>query len=770
MELLADVAFILMLGLPGFALAGLLKELGLTDDMDLTEAFAAGSLLWIACLVLPFTVAATLWPKINLPLLFWGHLLLGLGLLLSYALLLWRRSSLADLVNAVHVPRALKSSLAIPLFIMFAYYAFVVYVIPVYYSYDAVAYYLPCAQAILRHGGLAWDYRTAYLHYGWGWASPPSVIVLYAYSMFFFRNLQAFKLLPLLYLLMVLIATYKIAKLLLDDEDIALASVLLALAIPSLFIFIASTPYNLDLGLTAYYLLTVYALLKFVLARKPWWAFLSGVGLSLTMLTTRYSFVYILPFLIILSQAFRGKVRRLAPGLVLVLVCTAEAIRILDAVLSAVRPIEEILGASVAAAANIVVLTVLFFLIPRYHEDVGSLRFPQDIKCLKPMIPALATISWFILQARRTGSPFFPFPTFLFLRPDFARDLRWAVETGRQLRPLGARLSPAEVALAIPRFFVAPITGCLLAVCGWMAFIELYLRRKSGDCWKDKQTLLVYLLLLGILMWLWGTHGNLYENRHLLHPACAVAMTAAFGLVSFLRRMGIKRVRASMAFFSSFIFCHFQLNYVAFKVGVFIVWRSQMPSTPNLLVFGGAIAIVMAATHHVFTRPIISRMAVLVSSLVLLLVVSPPMIGTVDAIRAYGWDIAKWQWEIAKPAEADVIAYFRAHPTDSVIVAFGPHALAYYADVEVVRLDLPFGLVVLRDVLLSDDEEWIARRLRELGIEYVLVPNECHYLYQAYLKLSNTTFISMLYESEYFIKVRDFKYYELYRLRPTPGG
>ncbi|RLE71038.1 MAG: hypothetical protein DRJ37_05680 [Thermoprotei archaeon] len=772
MELLIEVAFVLMLGLPGIALVGLLRELGLIDDISVVDTLAAGWLLWIACLVLPFTVAAAAWPKVNIPLLFWGHLLLGLGVLISYVLLLCHRYPLAELASRILMPRLLGSPVALPLLIMLAYYAFVAYAIPVYYSYDAVAYYLPYAQAILRHSGLAWDYRSAFLHYGWGWVNPPSVVLLYAYAMFFFRGLPAFKLLPLLYLLMVLAAVYGIAKLLLDDEEVALASVSLALAIPSLFIYIANTSYNLDLGLAAYYLLTMYALLRFLLTRRPWWAFISSVGLSLTMLTTRYSFVYALPFLIVLSQAFRGRIRRLIPGLTLVLICSAEAVRYIDALLVATRPL-ELIKSLAAVILNLVIMTLLFFMIPRLHDDVGSLRFPQDLRCLKPMFPVLAVLSWFVLQIRRTGSPFFPFPTFLFLRPDLAKDLAWAMKMGQQIRPLGAALPPEEIALAIPRFFVAPIMGCLPAICGWMAFVELYLRRRAKTGWKDKQMLLIYLFLIGLLMWLWETHGNLYESRHLLHPACATAIVAAFGMTSLLRRLGITRTGAPMAFFSSLLFCHLQLNYVAFEVDDFVVWRPWMSLTPDILVFSGVLAITIASSHEMFKKPMISRLAMLVASALLILVVSTPVMCTLSAIRAHGWDVCEWRWTIASRRQwdkVDVIEYFRSHPVDSIIVAFDAHTLAYYADVEVIRLDLPFGLIVLRDILLSDNEEWIAHRLRELGIEYVLVPNEHHHLYQAYLKLSNTTFISMLYEGEYFIKVRDFKYYELHRLRPTPGG
>jgi len=651
----------------------------------------------------------------------------------------------------------IRSPLMVLLAVLLSYYAFIIYVIPVYYSYDAVAYYLPYARGILAYGGIPHDYKELCLFMGepsFGGA-PPGMILLYTYAMYLFPAATAFKLLPLLFLLIVVSATYKIGEVIFEDREVALASVSLAVSVPALYVFVGSTPYNLDMGLAAYYLTTVYLALRYILAGGRSWALFLGLSLSLTMLSVRYGYAYVVPILILLSLTMRRPIRNLLPA----------------ALVAAIGLFEAWRGAGLAVGINMWVLAILIFLVSRCHEDMGQAEVSKD---LKHLLAGLVGTSWYIINVFRFGSPFFP-PLFLLLSPEFGNSLQWAVKMRNAIYGAqSVKYRPFyEVMTGIPRLFIAPLTGCLLLTCGWLGIANLILRRGKGE-WKDRYILILYLFLIELVMWMWETQGDLYKNRHMLHITCVISILSAYGLVSTLRKAGVEHVDGPTFVLSSALFSHMQWNYISFDVRRFIVWRSEMflipglpAGMPTLQVLVGAIVIPLIATHQMLKRPHIRRAAVIVSLALLLAVVATPVFATLQAISEdFDGDIAAYRWAIGagRSYEADVIQYFRAVRPEGIVVAFRTFALEYYADIPVVRLDEDDGLILLKNVLVSEDEEWIYHELKKMGIKYVLVPNAKNMFYEAFLRLKDCTLVKMLHDERYFKLKKSFTYYELYEL------
>ena len=58
----------------------------------------------------------------------------------------------------------------------------------------------------------------------------------------------------------------------------------------------------------------------------------------------------------------------------------------------------------------------------------------------------------------------------------------------------------------------------------------------------------------------------------------------------------------------------------------------------------------------------------------------------------------------------------------------------------------------------------IYHELKEMRINYVLVPNARNVFYGAFLRLKDRTLIKMLHDERYFKLKKSFSYYELYEL------
>jgi len=743
MEVITDILYILLISVPGVSLVQMLKSWRFIDKFSLLDTFIVGVVLWLSFLIFPFVIATAVFLRVNLDVLFVTYIIVGVAVIcLGVIDHIMKKSGGCVRVFSFN-PR---SYIFIIIFGLLVYYAIIIFIIPVYYSYDAVTYYLPYAKAILRCSGFPSNYWDAYRLFGNSAGIPPSIILLYAYALYLFPSSEAFKLVPLIFLVLAISATYKIAEIIFKDRKIALASASLALSVPALYVFVGSTPYNLDLGLAAYYLVMVYSALKFVLTGDRFWGLFAGVSFSLTMLSKSYGFAYVIPFMMILSQVLRDRVRIIIPVGLAGLACLFEIMR----------------GGweHLAVAVNIMVLGILLSLVQTRYEILSS---RGGIGVLRYVAPALIGPVWLIVNTRIFGSPFYP-PLWQFLPGNLRSVFAWATNISSFIFEVKIRTF-SEVMWGVPKLFVSPLIGCLLLISGSYALVNLVF--KKDENMPDRYWLIVFLFLIEVMMWIWETRGDLYKTRHLLHQACIVSILSAYGLLSIMRRLGIKDRDEPIIFFSSALFCFMHWFYVSFDVEKFVIWRSELMLLPSIPLLLGIVAIFLTAVSPIFKSIRVGKVVAATSVILLFVTVSLPIGRTLYVISSvYGGDVSAYRWGIRGPGDhVDVIEYFRTHGLNGSIVVFGGYSLPYYLDGgNVIKLDLESGMIVLRDCLISDNKTWVYVRLREMGIRYVLVPNEKSSLYEKFIVFKNTTLVSMLRDEDYFILKERFSRYDLYEL------
>lgn len=608
-----------------------------------------------------------------------------------------------------------KKPAFIVLGLLLVFYGYLLLIVPVDLSFDAINYYLPYAKGLLDLGKIPSSPLQSYFSFGGQPAIPPGPPLVYAFSLNFGPTVDAFKLIPLVFLAHLVIVSSLIGKIVLPTIKLLWIAIIL-LVMPPIFIYMVTTPYNGDLLFYAIYLSAIYCILKCKIDRNIIWSLLAGACLSGTILVRDIGIAYSLPLISMLLLG-NGKYMRfwVVP---LILLIGVPLSYILNAKLFSVYYLHS------AALITIQVAIILGLLLMSRR-----LVFNFSVR-VKPFILTALPGAIFVLWSFGVwGSPIIRTQVGL-LSSLTTIDYQWATTLAFNQLGVGALpIFPQSfegMYMNLAQLFIAPILGSLFLVPKLIA-LRTMISRKSH--------LYTILFLITIFVWLTIFGGLYYQDwstfRHLLDVSVPLAMLIALGYVYLFSNLSSGEIEVIITISVSIIFMINILTYFNYNSTLFSLPSRVFTEEPlvKFIVVSVMLHIILYIIGHSqkFKNKKIQKGAVISGFLILLIAILPIIGSTLTTINSLGYSYEKtYRYSLSTiiwyPKILNVIDYFSSQPPSGNILAYGIDSLDYRSGWNVLELRAIINMAILKNLLDEKDPLKVYQQLKAYNVKYIVVP------------------------------------------------
>jgi len=253
----------MLLVLPGLLIVSIFNP-----KFSLTMRIIAGTIIWHFV----FISGSVIFDLLNLKIYAWFYTFMLLSIAVTLSSIVKIVCSKRNLLSKSYVNRSLlffKSDFSskqifgkiigimfVSLFIL--YLSISIYFEPILTNWDAVVYYLPFTKSILLTGSMKGDSIYAPNVFS---ATPPVVPLMYSWVSWFSSgqfDLTTIRIVPIMYLLLIILVTYKIGETLTRNEYGGIGAVILYLSLPSTQYLFIKEPLYLEPAFTFYLLSSLY--------------------------------------------------------------------------------------------------------------------------------------------------------------------------------------------------------------------------------------------------------------------------------------------------------------------------------------------------------------------------------------------------------------------------------------------------------------------------------------------------------------------------------
>ncbi|MEM4467002.1 MAG: glycosyltransferase family 39 protein [Nitrososphaerota archaeon] len=755
--LIASIIF-----LPGVLLLSALSQ-KIRINLNFLEKLLYGSILWNYFLVAPST-------------------LLGLFIrsIISYFNIFTVISIVAMIISVAYLTKSQKTSLTInlkiklryllytPVFLALITFSFItIYFHTFYIEWDAIAYYIPAAKAILTGGLIFNSYRSLnFIEHS------PAIPIIYAWILNY-TNLESLYNLALIYFLLTLATIYLIAKKLFPEES-ALTSLLIFTSLPTVIVVIGSRSLYLDIPFLLYFLFTLYCLTKIVNAQKIMHNFLCfeygmlGIGFTL-MILTRIEFGAFLAPAVFATFVALLKLKSWKIISILALGLTHYLREIRNVLLNPSQlsyyterliPIFIILGVILIIIRNISSMNN-----PNIKNKALNKKFFIFI-----LIIFSTTLPLILYILRNVIILGFVVPIIPILNNDILRSAMFFNEINPPKIISLAEMLRWDYLILV--WWLAPpyFTPMLISLASMS--LDL-IKRKNTRC-----TVIPVLIFFVSIFILWSVTLHCDpQPRRLYYFAPFIALVITHGLLKlkkFFDHLGFAlRILTYVTIITTYTLT--KMNIKAINDIPLIYARLYEPSTDIEFTIISALIFLMIFTPYEFLINKIKKSVPLspkILAIIVILVIGLNIILILNSISPILVDLvnnenkSRYKYYGGWLHYPEAANYYNEKITDYfVTICFYCHELITFANRSIIDLSNPIYGMPIYSIITTANETEMLSKIRELNIKYFLEPKQDNPFFSLYKKLVNTTVLGKILVNKPQIRyLADFKYVTLYTL------
>jgi len=612
-----------------------------------------------------------------------------------------------------------------------------------YIEWDAIAYYIPSAKAVLTTGGLTYQpyYSLDFF------PEPPAVPITYALPLNF-SNLNSLYYLPIVYFLLTVITVYLLAEKLFP-KNYAIISPLVFMSLPDVIILIGSRSLYLDLPFLLYLLFTLYCVIKISTTQVTQSSLLLdyimfSIGFTLLVLT-RYEFAVLLAPALFASFAvlFRPKGWKL--------ICTS-----MIGLTYYIREIRNIVLNPSSASYYFqrllpaLILSILFFIIitsirhEKYSYHVNRIL----TKSFGVFIPTLPLLTHMFYQVVILG---WVIPGIPLLNNEINKNILNSSLFFRSINPASAISESLSGMLRWDYFvsvwwlippYLLPIVISLIS-----SFFGL-LKRKSAQ----SSVMLVLIFFVSIFT-LWSVILSCDpQPRRLYYFAPFIALLVTHGLFTIKRFYSPFGLAIRIPTYVTAV-----TTYTLTKMGIkkindipLLYAKLYQPTTDiELTVTAAFIFLIIFVPYETLLKksknlasPKKSALVILSMVCVNILLISSWLTPIfIDVVN--NGDHSRYAYYGGWEYYPDVVNYYKENVTDSfVTMGFYCRELITLANRPIIDLSNPLYGMPIYSMIATANETEMFNKMKELDIKYFLRPEENSPFFPLYEKLVTTTILS----------------------------
>jgi len=744
--------------LPGvLLLSALSQKIGI--NLNFLEKLLYGSILWNYLLVAPST-------------------LLGLFTrsIISYFNIFTVFSIIAMIISVAYLTKSQRTSLTMnlkiklryllytPIFLALLTFFFIaIYFHTFYIEWDAIAYYIPAAKAILTGGLIFNSYRSLnFIEHS------PAIPIIYAWILNY-TNLESLYNLALIYFLLTLATIYLIAKKLFPEES-ALTSLLIFMSLPTVIVVIGSRSLYLDIPFLLYFLFTLYCLTKIVNAQKITHNFLYfeygmlSIGFTLMFLTRIEFGVFLAPAVFAAFIALlKLKSWKITSILALGLTYYLREIRNillnpsqLSYYIERLIPIFMILGVVLIIIKNVSsmndpsiknkVLNKKFFILIIFSVTLPLIIYIlRNIIILGFVVPIVPILNNDILKSAMFFNEINP-PKIISL----AEMLRWDY--------------------LISVWWLAPpyLIPILISLASML--LDL-IKRKNIQC--DVILVLIFFASIFIL-WSVPLHCD-PQPRRLYYFAPFIALVITHGLLKikrFFNHLGFMlRVSSYIIVITTYVLAKMNIkviNDISLLYAKLYEPRTDIEFTVistliYLIIFTPYETLINKVKKNILFSPKISAIIMILTfslnTILIMNSISPMLVDVVN-----NGNELRYKYYGGWLHYPDVVNYYNEKVTNYfVTICFYCHELITFANRSIIDLSNPIYSTVIYSSITAMNETEILSKMKELNVKYFLEPKRNNPFFSLYEKLVNSTILGKVLINNPRVRyLATFKYVILY--------
>ncbi|MEM2276185.1 MAG: glycosyltransferase family 39 protein [Nitrososphaeria archaeon] len=658
----------------------------------------------------------------------------------------------------------LRYLLYTPIFLALLTFFFIaIYFHTFYIEWDAIAYYIPAAKAILTGGLIFNSYRSLnFIEHS------PAIPIIYAWILNY-TNLESLYNLALIYFLLTLATIYLIAKKLFPEES-ALTSLLIFMSLPTVIVVIGSRSLYLDIPFLLYFLFTLYCLTKIVNAQKITHNFLYfeygmlSIGFTLMFLTRIEFGVFLAPAVFAAFIALlKLKSWKITSILALGLTYYLREIRNillnpsqLSYYIERLIPIFMILGVVLIIIKNVSsmndpsiknkVLNKKFFILIIFSVTLPLIIYIlRNIIILGFVVPIVPILNNDILKSAMFFNEINP-PKIISL----AEMLRWDY--------------------LISVWWLAPpyLIPILISLASML--LDL-IKRKNIQC--DVILVLIFFASIFIL-WSVPLHCD-PQPRRLYYFAPFIALVITHGLLKikrFFNHLGFMlRVSSYIIVITTYVLAKMNIkviNDISLLYAKLYEPRTDIEFTVistliYLIIFTPYETLINKVKKNILFSPKISAIIMILTfslnTILIMNSISPMLVDVVN-----NGNELRYKYYGGWLHYPDVVNYYNEKVTNYfVTICFYCHELITFANRSIIDLSNPIYSTVIYSSITAMNETEILSKMKELNVKYFLEPKRNNPFFSLYEKLVNSTILGKVLINNPRVRyLATFKYVILY--------
>ncbi len=654
---------------------------------------------------------------------------------------------------------------------------------PMFVELDAVWDYIPYAKGLLATGGF---WPNSYVASTVAMARVPLIPTYYAWGLSVFGE-ESFRLIPLTFILLTVFSVYLICRELFHKQKaVSLITPAAMLTLPVILVSVSLYNLYVDIPLMAFTAASAFCSIMALKYDEAKWYIFAGIAVALAILSKESGYIALVISICIMLLKFAKKWRLLG-----LLIAAAPFYFFIIKNALTLDPNSTLYTVSVVfkqvpVVILLALLAVIVLFVSKRNDTLNRNSFKKVVLFFIPSLLALFFIirNWLVLGTSTIYSGFIVNPINIEGPPSLYQFLRFDL--------LFDSTGLGNIYL-------------LFVILGSAFLVATIVKRKD---WGIASLGICIILLLNDWSFFYNFNFTIAEIRRMLILAPFISIVIAVGFCFLFSCLSKQAENRNSVFLYGWILCAavligeviFQLDfvrlsssflsYIVFQVSGnrFIAPVSQDLFTLQSFVISLLIPSILAAAIFLGERfadlwktrkyklvgfshkkkAVISALALAAIILLPLFSLNVPQL--VSDINSVQWDsdkyaekalVASW-WDYMP----EIINYYNSSIKDNyATVSYGVEttAIAYFLDRHVINLDYGvYGYSFLR----SNSTEELLGSLYESKIRYFLIPNKNATSYPNYVKASSKLLLLSLFSNmDYFVLVKEFPCYSLYKLK-----